>query len=50
MALSKHQISAKGLELYQSIQDVGHNCEKLKVAQDDLLKTTTMVAHEDDKK
>ena len=41
MALSKKRISPKELQVLQNIQDVCHNCAKLKVAQDDLLKTTT---------
>ena len=50
MALSKNIISTKDLEVCQNIQDVCHNLTKLKVAQDDLLKTTTYVAHELDNK
>ena len=50
MALKENLISAKGLEVCQNIQDVCYNCAKLKVTQDDLLNTTTMVAHEDDDK
>ena len=50
MALSENQISHKDLQVLQSIQDVCHNCANLKVAQDDLLKTTTCAAHELDNK
>ena len=50
MALSENRISPKDLQVLQNIQDVCHNCAKLKVAQDDLLKTTTCVAHELDNK
>ena len=50
MALSENRISPKDLQVLQNIQDVCHNCTKLKVPQDDLLKTTTCVAHELDNK
>ena len=48
-ALDDNMISAKGLEVCQNIQDVCHNLTKLKAAQDDLLKSTTYVAHDLDK-
>ena len=50
MALNKNLISANGLEGCQNIQVVCHNCANLKVAQDDLLNTTTCVAHYVDNK
>jgi hypothetical protein len=49
-ALRENCISPKDLQVLQNIQDVCHNCAKLKVAQDDLLKTTTCAVHELDKK
>ena len=48
-ALDDNMISVKGLEVCQNIQDVCHNLTKLKAAQDDLLKSTTYVAHNLDK-
>ena len=42
-------ILAKGVEVCQIIQEDCHNCAELKVAQDDLLKITIMISHEDDK-
>ena len=48
--LNKKLISTKGMEVCQNIQDVCHNCAKLKVARDDLVKTTTMVSHDDDRR
>ena len=50
MALSENRISYKDLQVLQNIQDARHNCAKLKVAQDDLLKTTTCATHELDNK
>ena len=50
MALNENRISPKDLQVLQNIQDVCHNCTKLKVPQDDLLKTTTYLAHELDNK
>ena len=50
MALIENRISQKNLQVLQNIQDVCHNCANLKVAQDDLLKTTTCEAHELDNK
>ena len=50
MALSENRISHKDLQVLQNIQDVCHNCANLKVAQDDLLKSTTCAAHELDNK
>ena len=38
------------MQVLQNIQDVCHNCVNLKVAQDELLKTTTYEAHELDNK
>ena len=49
MALDNNMISVKGLEVCQHIQDVCHNLTELKAAKDDLLKSTTYVAHELDK-
>ena len=49
MALDNNMISVKGLEVCQNIQDVCHNLTELKAAKDDLLKSTTYVAHELDK-
>ena len=48
--LNERLISTKGLEVCQNIQDVCHNCAKLKVARDDLVKTTAMVSHDDDRR
>ena len=49
MALDNNMISVKSLEVCQNIQDVCHNLTKLKAAQEDLLKSTTYVAHDLDK-
>ena len=48
--LKEKVISAKSLEVFQNIKDVSHNCVRLKVARDDLVKSTTMIAHDDDRK
>ena len=48
-ALDNNMISVEGLEVCQNIQDICHNLTTLKAAKDDLLKSTTYVAHELDK-
>ena len=48
--MADNQISPEDLQVLQNIQDVGHNCTKLKVAEDNLPKTTICVAHELDNK
>ena len=50
MALSENRRSPKDLQVLQNIQDVCHNCENLKVAQDNLVKTITGEAHKSDNK
>ena len=49
-ALSENKISPHGLQVIQNIQDVHHNCTKLKTAEDTLLKTTTCLKHDLDNK
>ena len=50
MALSENKISSQDLQVIQNIQDVCHNCTKLKIAQDSLLKTTTCPKYDLDNK
>ena len=49
-ALLENKMSTKCLEVCQNIQDVCHNCSKLKAARDELETTTVYESHEDDKK
>ena len=48
--LAKEQISKKCLDVIQNIQDVCHNCSKLRTARDDLEQATVYLSHEDDEK
>ena len=48
--LLDRKISDKCLEVMQNIQDVCHNCTKLKAARDDLKQTTVYQSHEDDQR
>ena len=50
LVLEEKLLSVKSLEVCQNIQDVSHNCAKLTVARDDLVKSTTMISHDDDMK
>ena len=43
-------ISTKSIEIIQNIQDVCHNCSKLKQAKDELETTTVYTPHENDDK
>lgn len=43
-------IPAKSLDVSQKIRDIFHNCAKLTVARDDLVKFTIMISHDDDMK
>ena len=49
-ALEQRKISGKCLNVLQNIQDVCHNCSKLKSARDELELTTMYESHEDDQR
>lgn len=50
LVIEEKLISAKSLKVCQNIQDVSHNCAKLKVTRDNLVKSTTMITYDDDRR
>ena len=49
-ALAENKISPKCLEVLQNIQDVCHNCSKLKSARDEIESSTVYESHENDQR